>query len=90
MSLQEQLYKVIDWANRNGCPDAADFIRDRMTRQTLTDDEKAHAAAVKLGRRGGQKGGKARAEKLSDERRKEIARKAAWIRWNGEKAVGDA
>jgi hypothetical protein len=38
--------------------------------------------AVELGRRGGLKGGKARAEKLSDERRKEIAKKAAEVRWS--------
>ena len=33
------------------------------------------------GRRGGLKGGVARAEKLSPERRSEIARKAAQARW---------
>ena len=38
-------------------------------------------AAVALGRLGGLKGGKARAEALSPERRKEIARKAAAKRW---------
>lgn len=38
-------------------------------------------AAVSLGRRGGLKGGKARAEKLSAEQRSEIARKAAATRW---------
>jgi hypothetical protein len=38
-------------------------------------------AAVELGRRGGLKGGKARAEKLSPERRKEIAKRAAEKRW---------
>lgn len=38
-------------------------------------------AAVSLGRRGGLKGGRARAEALSPERRKEIARKAAAARW---------
>ena len=38
-------------------------------------------AAVALGRLGGLKGGKARAEKLSPERRKEIAIKAASARW---------
>lgn len=38
-------------------------------------------AAVMLGRKGGLKGGKARAEKLSAERKSEIARKAAKIRW---------
>ncbi len=38
-------------------------------------------AAVMLGRLGGKKGGKARAAKLSAERRSEIARKAAKARW---------
>lgn len=38
-------------------------------------------AAVSLGRLGGLKGGKARAEKLSPKRRKEIAQKAARARW---------
>ena len=37
--------------------------------------------AVALGRRGGQKGGKARAEKLSSEQRSAIARSAARARW---------
>lgn len=38
-------------------------------------------AAVELGRKGGLKGGKARAAKLSPERRREIAKKAAEARW---------
>lgn len=38
-------------------------------------------AAVALGRLGGLKGGKARALKLSPERRREIAVKAASARW---------
>lgn len=38
--------------------------------------------AVALGRLGGKKGGKARAEKLTPEQRKEIARKAAKARWS--------
>ena len=38
-------------------------------------------AAVELGRLGGRKGGKARAEKLSATRRKAIAKKAARKRW---------
>ena len=37
---------------------------------------------VALGRKGGLKGGKARAEKLTPEQRKEIARKAAQARWS--------
>lgn len=38
-------------------------------------------AAVALGRLGGLKGGKARAEKLSAKKRKAIAQKAAKARW---------
>lgn len=38
-------------------------------------------AAQELGRLGGLKGGKARAEKLTPERRSEIAKKAAAARW---------
>lgn len=38
-------------------------------------------AAVSLGRRGGLKGGRARAEKLDPESRREIAQKAAQARW---------
>ena len=38
-------------------------------------------AAVALGRLGGLKGGKARAAKLTSERRSEIAKKAALARW---------
>jgi hypothetical protein len=37
--------------------------------------------AVTLGRMGGLKGGKARADKLSPEKRREIARNAAKKRW---------
>lgn len=41
-------------------------------------------AAVALGKLGGLKGGKARAEKLSSEERSEIAKKAAQTRWKKE------
>jgi len=44
-------------------------------------DDGKDPAAVSLGRRGGLKGGKARAEKLSKKRRQEIAKKAARARW---------
>ncbi len=43
--------------------------------------EEKNPAAVALGKLGASKGGKARAEKLSPERRKEIAKKAAETRW---------
>lgn len=41
-------------------------------------------AAVALGRLGGQRGGKARAAKLSDDERREIARRAARARWGND------
>jgi hypothetical protein len=44
-------------------------------------------AAVELGRKGGLKGGRARAESLTPKRRSEIAREAAEKRWkkNGDR-----
>lgn len=47
-------------------------------------EEGKNPAAVLLGRLGGLKGGKARAQKLSAEERSEIAKKAAMIRWSTE------
>ena len=43
--------------------------------------KKKNPHAVALGKRGGSKGGKLRAEKLSPEKRSEIARKAVLARW---------
>lgn len=43
-------------------------------------------AAVALGKLGGSKGGKSRAEKLSAKKRKEIATKAAQARWKNKSA----
>lgn len=50
--------------------------------QEATGQLKGGFDAKEMGRRGGLKGGKARAEKLTPERRKEIARKAAVARWS--------
>ena len=50
------------------------------TGQSLKPKEK-NEAAVALGRLGGLKGGKARAESMSAERRSEIAQRAAKRRW---------
>ena len=50
---------------------------DRIPEAPPVKDERA----VELGRLGGLKGGKARAVKLSPERRSEIATKAAQARW---------
>lgn len=48
------------------------------------EDEGKDPAAVALGRKGGLKGGKARAERMTPEERSESARKAATARWSRE------
>jgi hypothetical protein len=52
----------------------------QMSKEEPPDPNK-NPAAVTLGRLGGLKGGKARAAKLSPEKREEIAKKAAQARW---------
>jgi hypothetical protein len=47
-------------------------------------------AAVALGKLGAAKGGKARAEKLTESRRKEIAQQAAKARWAKVKGSSEA
>lgn len=62
----------------------AKFITDSATDPDFVQkavDKGYNLAAVFLGRAGGLKGGKARAKKLSAERRKEIAQQAAQARW---------
>lgn len=51
-----------------------------LRRRVVTTDQNPHAAA--LGRLGGLKGGPARAQRLSPERRREIAIAAARTRWD--------
>ncbi len=63
----------------------AKLIVDVATGEAVLPESKPtdkNPAAVALGRLGGLKGGKARAEKLSKEKRKEIAQKAATARWS--------
>jgi len=50
-------------------------------------DPTKNAAAVTLGRLGGLKGGKARAEALTPAKRKAIAKKAAEARWAKSKSL---
>jgi hypothetical protein len=56
---------------------AAAIVGD-ATDETPPEREPSH---VRAGRNGGERGGKARADKLSPERRSEIAQKAAEARW---------
>lgn len=44
-------------------------------------DAEKNPAAVELGRKGGLKGGKARAEKMTAKQRSDAAKKAAEARW---------
>lgn len=50
-----------------------------------TEQLEARSPAQELGRRGGLKGGRARAENLSPEKRSAIAAKAAAHRWKKER-----
>jgi len=58
----------------------ADIATGEVEDKVVTEDGR-DLAAVLLGRRGGLKGGKARAQSLSPQRRAEIAAKAARARW---------
>jgi hypothetical protein len=62
--------QTVDEATRKGLPVEPKPIKEKSP------------AAVALGTLGGLKGGKARAEKLSPEKRKETAQKAAQKRWS--------
>lgn len=63
--------------------DLAKLIADIATGEVedIKLDEGKNPAAVSLGRRGGLKGGAARAKTLTAQRRKEIAQHAAISRW---------
>jgi hypothetical protein len=61
----------------------AKMIGDIATGQASdTEPDKRNPAAVEMGRLGGQKGGRARAERLTPEQRREIAQKATQKRWS--------
>ncbi len=58
-------------------------IGERLDGRPLEDSGAGkNPAAVALGKLGGKKGGDARAKKLSPEKRKAIAKKAAKARWS--------
>ncbi len=59
-----------------------DIATGEQEDKTTSDAIKAAAAA--LGRKGGLKGGPARAAAISSKKRSEIAKKAANARWNKE------
>jgi hypothetical protein len=57
-------------------------VDETVADSTKSGDDKALAA---LGRIGGLKGGRARAEKLTPEQRREIAQRAAAARWKNDR-----
>jgi len=61
---------------------AASIVNDATDLSEPEPDPGKDPAAVALGRRGGLKGGRARAAKLTPEQRSDIAKKAAAARWN--------
>ena len=69
----------------------AKFIVDQTTEDRPVEEpppqpqaREKNPAAVALGRLGGLKGGKVRAQRLTSERKKEIAKNAADKRWRNE------
>ena len=56
-------------------------VSDAEDKPGEPEEPEKNPAAVALGRLGGLKGGKARAEKLTAKQRSEIAKKAADARW---------
>ncbi len=60
---------------------AASIVADATSEDKPEPEDDRDPAAVALGRRGGLKGGRARADKLTPEQRSEIARRAARARW---------
>jgi len=56
-------------------------VFQEATGETEPEEAKPDIDYTALGRKGGLKGGKARAEKLNPKQRSEIAKKAAQARW---------
>lgn len=56
-------------------------LLEQLDPDSIEKPKEKNPAAVALGKLGGAKGGKARAQKLSAKKRKAIAQKAAKARW---------
>jgi len=66
--------------------ESAEDLAERVWPRVVAIVSEKTNAAAELGRRGGKKGGRARAENLTPEERSEIASKAAKARWEKEKS----
>lgn len=60
---------------------AAAIVGDATDEERPAQDDGKDPAAVALGRKGGEKGGKVRASRMTAEERSEAAKKAARARW---------
>lgn len=70
---------------RLGVGEIAESLDESATYSHAGSVKQKNPAAVALGRLGGQRGGKARAAKLTSEERREIARRAARARWGNDR-----
>jgi len=68
---------IVDQATREDVPVQPES-------EAVSDQPAKNPHAQALGRLGGLKGGKARATRLTAERRREIARNAAIVRWHSD------
>jgi hypothetical protein len=66
---------------------AAEIVAEATGEKVKRQEPEKNPAAVELGRRGGLKGGPARAAKLSAKKRSAIAKKAARARWGQSEAT---
>jgi hypothetical protein len=69
---------------------ALQIVKEATGQALKQEPEEKDPAAVERGRKGGAKGGKARAKALSPEKRREIARKAAEARWTPRESTESA
>jgi len=67
---------------------AARIVAEATGDEPKVQEPEKDPAAVSLGRRGGLKGGPARAAKLTPEERSEIAKRAAAKRWAARPSPG--
>jgi len=63
---------------------ASSIVADATDEDKAEPEDTRDPAAVALGRKGGLKGGRARADKLTAEQRSQAARRAARGRWDQE------
>ena len=82
-----------DMPKRSSKPRDLNALAAAIVAQSISDEPEPdpyggkNPAAVELGRLGGKKGGRARAERLTAEQRSQIAKAAAAARWGRSVAV---